>query len=81
MKLKCYGTPHTLNKLIYLLEIEEDIYYGNYNIKGLIKEYKRNGIKNRFNDYGLNELDLIYEKEYNSIKEFELDHIEYLIWF
>ena len=81
MKLKCYGTPYTLNKLIYLLEIKEDIYYGNYNIKGLIKEYKRNGIKYRFNDFELNEFDLIYEKEYNTFDELEFDYLEELIWF
>ena len=80
MKLKCYGTPYTLNKLIYLLEIEEDN-YSNYNIKGLIKEYKRNGIKYRFNAYKLNKLDLVYEKEYNTFDELEFDYLEELIWF
>ena len=89
MKLEVYEIPYTsntkyINKLIYLLEIEEDIYYVNYNnIKDLIKEYKRNGIKYRFNDfvYSLNEFDLIYEKEYNSIKELEFDYLQELIWF
>ena len=82
MKLKCYKIHYTLkNTLIYSLEIEEDIHYCNNNIKYLIKEYKRNGIKYRFNDFGLNEFDLIYEKEYNTLDELEFDYLEELIWF
>ena len=86
MKLEVYEIPYTsntkyINELIYLLEIEEDIYYANYNIKDLIKEYKRNGIKYRFNAYKLNKLDLVYEKEYNTFDELEFDYLEELIWF